>query len=101
MKITTRRNVSKRRGASLNARMKPAAMSASLQFVRKSVPTNATGHPSELWIRKCTGSAPARQTHQRLIGVSSNAAVRIEFGGQRTDVVAGGKRSARPTWTPA
>ena len=100
MKTTTRRSVSKRAGASLNRRTPVAAMSASLQFVAKSSPIRRAGQPVPDWIITCAGSAAKRYTHQRCGGVSSSVTVRIAFGGQRTEGVAGGNRRTKPIREP-
>ena len=100
MKTSTRRTESKRVGASLNARTPMAAISASLQLVRKRRATSPGEKPAPTSSWMCTGSAAARHTHHRRVGTSSSAAVRMALGGHRTEVVAGGNVSARPTWAP-
>ena len=100
MNTAARRNVSNRVASSLNRRMSEAAITASRQFVTKSASTNESGHPVGSSAARCAGSAASRKSHQRRGADSNRAAVSIEFGGQRTDGVVGGKRRMRPRLAP-
>ena len=95
MNTVTRRSVLNSVGASLSQRTRLAAISASVQLVRNSRATSGGDMPAASSGTTWTGSA-ARQIHHWRTGSSSNAAVRIAFGGQSRDVVAGGNVSARP-----
>src|SRR6476660_6040999 len=97
MKAVSRRRVSNRHGASLSKYMPPAASSASEQLVTNSAKTTGRNHPVPSSRYKCAGSAATRTSHHRRGDVRTSSDVRTALGGQTTDVVAGGKRSANPT----
>src|SRR5688572_7124257 len=99
MKTATRYSESNRVGWSLKRRMRPAARIASLQLVTNSARTNGGGN-TPVCRYKCAGSAAATTTHQRDGRVKSSAVVRIEFGGHRTEGVAGGRRNSSPMSVP-
>ena len=48
----------------------------------------------------CTGNTGSSTSHQRRGGTSRSAAVRIAFGGQMMEGVAGGTRRSRPRMLP-
>ena len=98
--VDSRRGVSKRGGASLNSQMVPAARTASMQLVKKSARTSDSGHPVGSWTARWTGSTGSSTSHHRRGGTRRSAAVRMAFGGQMTDGVAGGMRSSRPRTLP-
>ena len=92
-KAARRGSVSIRVGASLSRYSRPAAITASRQFVTNSESTSDRGKSVCNWMMRWIGRTASRMTGQRRGGVSSSAAVRIALGGQRTDVVAGGSLS--------
>ena len=99
-KVESRRGVSKRAGASLSSHTTPAVTIASIQLVAKSARTRLRGQPVGSSTAMCTGNTGSNTSHQRRGGTNRSAAVRIAFGGQMMEGVAGGTRRRRPRILP-
>ena len=75
-------------------------MSASLQLVRNSSPIIAAGQSVPMLSVRWAGNAARTMTAQWRLGTRSSAEVSSALGGQRTDGVAPGRRSCRPSCAP-
>src|SRR5437868_14883370 len=99
-KIPTFPRRSNRTGRSIRYRTQPAPMSASSELLMNQQKIIVGGTLLCSCAVRWGGNAASKITHQTSAGVRRSAAIRIAYGGDRTERGWGRKVSANPTFAP-